>query len=379
MNDEVKKASLKSGLFLLLRNSRFSVHYSIFSFAAAPALSYNASMKNLPVLVCFAILLAGCGGNAGYLVKPVSLDQRLTESVVQADPGWFVGKIALIDVDGLIVNKRQGPLFSNWENPVSLFTEKLDVAGRDKSVQAVVLRINSPGGTVQATETMYNRLRRFRKQTGKPVIACITDVGASGGYYLACGSQRIICQPSSITGSIGVMIQTVNFAGTMKMLGIEADAVTSGRLKAMGSPLKDLTEQERRIFQEMVNEFYERFVEVVAEGRSGLDAEKVRKLADGRVFTGRQAVQAGLADRLGGLQDAVAEAKKAANMKKAKVVMYHRPLGYRANVYSAAAVRSPVTQINLINLQMGQLLLLRRPSFLYLWSTGVNNVMTNDQ
>ena len=326
-------------------------------------------MKNLPILICCVVLLSGCGGNAGYLVKPISLDQRLVESVVQAEAGWFVPKVALIDVGGLIVNDRRGPLFGDCENPVSLFAEKLEAAGRDANVKAVVLRINSPGGTVQATEAMYNCLLRFRRQTGKPVIACITDVGASGGYYLACGSQRIICQPSSITGSIGVIIQTVNFTGTMKMLGIKADAVTSGKLKAMGSPLKDLTEQERRIFQEMVNEFYERFVEVVAEGRSGLDVEKVRKLADGRVLTGRQAVQAGLADQLGGLQDAVAEAKKAAGIRKAKVVMYHRPLGYRANVYSAAAVRSPVTQINLINLQMGQLLLLRRPSFLYLWST----------
>ncbi|MCD4699388.1 MAG: signal peptide peptidase SppA [Phycisphaerae bacterium] len=330
-------------------------------------------MKNLPVLICLSVVLTGCGGNAGYLLKPVSLDQRLTESVVQSDPGWVFSKVALIDVSGLIVNDRTGPMFGDSENPVSLFSEKLDAAARDSNVKAVVLRINSPGGTVQATETMYNRLGRFRKQSGKPVIACITDVGASGGYYLACGSQRIICQSSSITGSIGVMIQTVNFAGTMKMLGIKADAVTSGELKAMGSPLKKLTEQERQIFQDMVNEFYEQFVQVVVEGRSGLDVEKVRKLSDGRVFTGRHAVRAGLVDQLGDLQDAVADAKKAAGIRKAKVVMYHRPLGYRANVYSAAPAH---TQINLINLQLGQLALLGRPGFLYLWSTDVQAVKT---
>ncbi len=335
-------------------------------------------MKNLLVLICLVGLVSGCGGHSGILIKPVPLDQRLLESVVQADAGWFVGKIAIIDVSGLIVNKRIGPMFGASENPVSMFAEKLDVAGRDKSVKAVVLRINSPGGTVQATETMHNRLKRFRKETGKPVIACITDVGASGGYYLACGSQRIICQPSTITGSIGVIIQTVNFTGTMKMLGIKADAITSGQLKAMGSPLKDMTEQERKIFQDMVHEFYEHFVEVVAEGRSGLDAEKVRKLADGRVFTGRQAVKIGLVDQLGDLQDAIAQAKKAAGIKKARVVMYHRPLGYRANVYSASPAHTPATQINLINIQMGRLLLLHRPSFLYLWSTNLKNSIAND-
>ncbi len=319
--------------------------------------------------MCLVGLVSGCGGHSGILIKPVPLDQRLVESVVQAEAGWFVGKIALIDVSGLIVNDRIGPMFGASENPVSMFAEKLDVAGRDKSVKAVVLRINSPGGTVQATEAMHERLKRFRKETGKPVITCITDVGASGGYYLACGSQRIICQPSTITGSIGVIIQTVNFTGTMKMLGIKADAITSGRLKAMGSPLKDLTEQERKIFQNMVNEFYERFVEVVADGRSGLDVEKVRKLADGRVFTGRQAVKIGLVDQLGGLQDAIAQAKKAASIEKARVVMYHRPLGYRANVYSTAPAGMPPMQINLINLNVAELSMLRRPGFLYLWST----------
>ncbi len=340
------------------------------------AVSTITHMKKLLLLFGCAVLLVGCRGNAGILLKPVPVDQRLRETVVQTDPGWGIGKIALIDIDGLIVNERGGFLWGSRENPVSILSEKLNAAGRDAKVKAVVLRINSPGGTVQATETMYNQLKRFRKKTGKPVVACITDVGASGGYYLACGTERIICQPSSITGSIGVVIQTVNFAGTMKMLGIKADAITSGKFKAMGSPLKGLTDEERRIFQAMVNEFYDQFVKTVAEGRSGLNVEKVRLLADGRVFTGRQAVANGLVDSLGDVQDAIAEAKKAAGVKKAKVVMYHRPLGYRANVYSAATVQSHAMQINMINLQLGELALLRRPSFLYLWSTDlkVSNV-----
>jgi len=313
-------------------------------------------------------LLAGCGGGVGYVVKPVPLDERLRETVVQADPGWVSAKIALIDVDGLIVNRREG-LWGVGENPVSLLAEKLDKAGSDRDVKAVVLRINSPGGTVQATEAMYSRAKRFAKDTGKPVLACITDVGASGGYYLACAGKRIVCQPSSLVGSIGVIVQTVSFAGTMKMLGIRAEAITSGALKDMGSPLKDLTEAERKLFQEMVDEFYGRFVEVVAEGRSGLTAEKARALADGRVYTGRQAIKLGLVDQLGDLQDAIAQAKAAAKVKRAKVVMYDRPLGYRANVYSAAQAPGPQTQINLVNVQAGGLMLLRRPAFLYLWST----------
>jgi len=317
---------------------------------------------------CVAVL-CGCGGGVGYVVRPVRLDRRLRETVVWADRGWVSDKVALIDVDGLLVNQDGGALWRAGENPVPLFAEKLAAAAGDARVKAVVLRINSPGGTVSATEIMASHLARFRAETGKPVICCITDVGASGGYYLACGARKILCQASSITGSIGVITQTVSFAGTMKMLGVKAEAIASGPLKTMGSPLKDLTAAERKVFRDMVDEFHEAFVAAVAAGRAGLSDAAVRKLADGRVYTGKQAVARGLADRLGNVYDAVDDAKAAAGARRVKVVMYHRPLGYKANVYSAAPGGTPTAQFNLINLNVGQLALLRRPVFLYLWTT----------
>ncbi len=335
-------------------------------------LAMNAQLKikaAVVVLSCGAAVLAGCGPAGGILIKPVPGDQRLKETVVQADPGWYSEKVALVDVDGVLLNRRAGLFFGPAENPVSLLVEKLEKAERDRCVKAVVLRINSPGGTVQASEVIHEAVQRFRKDSAKPVIACITDVGASGAYYVACGADRIVCQPSSITGSIGVVVQTISLTGTMKLLGISAEAITSGDMKTMGSPLKTLTDKERKVFQAMVDEFYDRFVEVVAAGRRGLTKDRVRALADGRVYTGRQAMKLGLVDRLGTLKDAVAEAKKAAGLKRAKVVMYHRPMGYRANVYSALAAPMPALQINLLNLQAGELLFLRRPVFLYLWST----------
>jgi len=331
-----------------------------------------SAMKTIEYSACallaWACALAGCGGNVGYVLRPIPLDQELDETVVRTDPGWVTAKVALVDLDGLILNQRSSPLFGSGENPVSLFLEKLDKAERDRAVKAVVIRINSPGGTVQATEVMYERIQRLRNDSGKPVIACITDLGASGGYYVACAAERIIAQPSSITGSIGVMIQTVSLAGTMKMLGIRSDAITSGPMKDMGSPLKDLTREQREIFQGMVDEFHDRFVEVVAAGRGKLTPQQVRALADGRVYTGRQAQRLGLVDELGSLDDAVRQAKAAAGVQTARVVMYHRPLGYRANTYSLG-LWPPVTQINLLNVRNADLLFLRRPSFLYLWST----------
>jgi len=311
--------------------------------------------------------LAGCGGNRGFLLTPVPIDQTLKETVVQADPGWVTSKIALIDVTGLIMNAEGGGLFSSGDNPVSFFAEKLQRAEKDKKVKAVVLRLNSPGGTVQASEAMSKMLADFRTRSGKPVIACITDVGASGAYHLACGAQRIVAQPSSITGSIGVIIQTVSFAGTMEKIGISAEAITSGKLKDMGSPLKDLTDAERQVFRAMVAEFYDDFVKVVAAGRK-LDEVRVRRLADGRVYTGEQALKVGLVDELGFVDDAIARAKSAAKVSKARVVMYHRPLGYRANAYSSFG-GAPTMQLNMVNIDLGQMALLRRPNFLYLWTT----------
>jgi protease-4 len=157
----------------------------------------------------------------------------------------------------------------------------------------------------------------------------------------------------------------------MKMVGVKADAIVSGPMKDMGSPLRDMTEKDRAVFQALVDEFYGRFLDAVAKGRANLDKDKIRSLADGRIYTGAQAVELGLADRLGDLQDALAEAKKACGAARVKVVMYDRPQGYRANVYSAApsGTGGAGTQINLLNLQAGELMFLRRPAFLYLWST----------
>jgi len=166
-----------------------------------------------------------------------------------------------------------------------------------------------------------------------------------------------------------VVIQTVSFAGTMKMIGIKADAITSGQFKTMGSPLKDMSPAEREVFRKIVSEFYGQFVSAVGAGRPKLSADQVKKLADGRIYTGRQALEAGLVDALVNVDEALDLAKTAAGIKRAKVVMYHRAHGYRANTYSAAAAVQPATQINLVNLQLGELGMLRRPQFLYLWST----------
>jgi len=324
-------------------------------------------MKAQRIHLAWAVLLAaGCGENVGFVVRPVPLEQKLVETEVARGRGLFPPKVAVIDVDGLLLNRREKGLLTVGENPVSLFVEKLDKAAADPSVRAVVLRINSPGGGVTASDVMYRRLVRFRRQREVPVVAAFEDVGASGAYYLACGADAIVAHPTTVTGSIGVLVQTVSFAGTMDMLGIEAQAVTSGKHKDMASPLKPLTKDDLAILQGIVDEFYGRFVEVVAAGRPNLSAEQVRQLADGRVYTGEQAKANGLVDEVGDLLAAIALARKLAEAEDAKVVMYHRPWGSKANVHSAAP--SMPGQINLVNIDASSLAHVAGPQFLYLWT-----------
>ncbi|HOG30365.1 MAG TPA: signal peptide peptidase SppA [Vicinamibacterales bacterium] len=317
---------------------------------------------------CGAAILCGCGQDVGWVIKPVPLDETLRETVIAADPGLFVSdKIAVLDVDGLLMNRRATGWMMPGENPVSLFVEKLDRAESDPNVRAVVVRINSPGGAVTASDVMYRRLVRFRAaRPGVPVVAVIEDVGASGGYYVACGADTILAHPTSVTGSIGVIVQTVSFAGTMRMIGIDAKAVTSGARKDMASPLKPLDEKDLAILQGIVDQYYRRFLQVVESARPNLKPDQVRALADGRVYTGEQAKDNGLVDGLGYVDDAVLMAKKRSARARVKLVMYHRPLGYRANVYSAAPNLAP--QVNLLNIDLPGVLSLAQPEFLYLWT-----------
>ena len=315
------------------------------------------------------IALAGCG-HMGFQIAFVRTHRQLQETQIQGDRMMFItDKIAIIDVDGLLVNRRKRGWMRAGENPVSLFIEKLDKAARDESVKAVVLRINSPGGTVAASDIMYHHLRRFKLRTGKPVVACVLGLGCSGAYHLACGCDGIIAQPSSVTGSIGTILRTFSVTGTMEKIGVKAVTIKSGRLKDMGSPLHDLSDEEREVLQEIIDHFYQQFLEVVEEGRS-INRQKLKELADGRVFTAEQALQEGLIDRIGYLEEGIEWAKEKAGMQRARVVIYHRSSGYKPNAYGLAAAGTDGFG-SLINIELPDWLDMGSAQFLYLWQPGV--------
>jgi len=316
------------------------------------------------------LVLCGCGPTS-FLITPVAAEQGLAEKVVLRESFWATKKVALVNVEGVLENARPRSLLGPaGENPVALFADKLEQAAKDCNVRAVVLRINSPGGGVTATDLMYAELERFREQTGKPVIAAMLDVAASGGYYLACAADEIHAQPTTVTGSIGVIMLAPEFAGTMQKLGVRMNVIKSGELKDMGSMFRPMNERDRAVFQDLIDGMYTRFVDVVSRSRRGLEPDRVRELADGRVYLGPQAKELGLVDKIGTLRDAIQAAKEASGIgdAKVKVVQYSRPLAYRPNIY--AGTSPPAGQVNLVNVELPGWLSGSTPQLLYLWAPG---------
>ncbi len=325
-------------------------------------------------LACLCITLAGCGAPS-FLITPVSSHHTLREEIVQEGKGWSAGKVAIIEVEGMLANVRTGGFLQASENTLSLFTQELEKAEKDAEVKAIVLRINSPGGTVTASDTMYQMIRRFKEKTHKPVVAATQEVAASGAYYVSCAADRIVAHPTSVVGSIGVIFSNFDVADGLANIGIMSRAVHSGTLKEMGSPFKHETSLEKAVMQEMVNEYYIRFTGVVKENRPRVaeipppppatQPSTYAGIFSGRVWSGAKAVELGLADQTGMLPDAIDLARQLAKAPNAKAVLYKRPFGYGGSIYARSQTPEPQATVLQLNLPGASALL---PSgFYYLW------------
>lgn len=268
----------------------------------------------------FTLVLAGCMPSSVTIsLRPQSLDLR--EAEVLADDR-ATDKVALIDARGLIADSSLSSLFVDGPNPVDEIVRRLNEAAEDPYVKAVVLRINSPGGTVTASEIVYREIEHFREQTRKPVVASLGEVAASGGYYIALAADRIVTEPTCITGSIGVLFPGINVSKGLARIGIFSTTVTSGSNKALGDPLAPINHEHQAIIQGMVDEFHAMFVERV-RSRRAVDSARFDDLTDGRVVTGAEAARTGLADELGGVREAFEAAKSLAGLERARLIKYH--------------------------------------------------------
>lgn len=325
-------------------------------------------------LLTLAVLSGGCGVPS-FLITPISNSNKLQEHVVLG--GKSRDKVAIIEVEGMLSNVRSGGLLQPTENKVSLFTQQMRAAARDKWVKAVVLRVNSPGGTVTASDTMYELVRDFRRRTKKPVIASTQEVCASGAYYISCAADTIVAHPTSVVGSIGVLFSTIEFEEALGKLGVRSESVKSGPLKDMGSPFKALGRNERAVMQEMVDEYFLRFVGIVDSARPVKEPRPTLPVMpdyagiySGRVFTGERAVQLGLADRTGQLEDAIKLARQMGKARGAKVIMYKRPYGYGGSIYASGDAGAPTAQSGgpqVLRLELPESGAFLPGGFYYLW------------
>ncbi len=214
-------------------------------------------------------------------------------------------RVAIISIKGVIVN----PLPT---------VRKIERLRKDRSVKALVIRVDSPGGSVGASQEIYRAIERFRAE-GKPVVVSMGNIAASGGYYVSAPADYIFANPGTITGSIGVIIQHVAYKELMEKIGVKATAIKTGKFKDTLNPFRELTPEEKEYLKETINEAYEQFLEAILRYRSKkISEERLREVADGRVFTGERAKELGLVDELGGIEDAIEKAKELAGVPKAR-------------------------------------------------------------
>ncbi len=243
---------------------------------------------------------------------------RLKEVLVE---GEGEEKIVLVPVRGLITF-AEGGTFWERESLGKQVADRLRAAGADSAVKAVVLLVDSPGGGITASDIIHQQVRDL-KESGKVVVALFEDLAASGGYYVACPSDWIVAHPTTVTGSIGVIIQTLNLQVLMEKIGVRDVTIKRGEEKDLLSPFRELTGAERQMLQGVIDEMYSRFLDVVAEGR-GLDREELEVVAGGSIFTGTQALENGLVDEIGYRDSAIRRARELAGLEEATVIEYRR-------------------------------------------------------
>jgi protease-4 len=311
------------------------------------------------MVILLLLFSTGCS-----FVIPISGVRPLAEKTVG---GEGRDKILLIDISGMISGKKRSAALGLTERPslVEQVKEALDKAEKDGAVKAVILRINSHGGTVTASDIIHHEIKGYKERTGAVVIAEMLDVAASGGYYIATAADTIIAHPTTVTGSIGVVLFKLNVEGLMEKVGLEEESIKSGDMKDIGSPFRGMTSEEREILQGVIDTMYERFLDVVADGRK-IERRKLREIADGRIYTARQAIDLNLIDEIGYLDDAIEEAKKAAGLEEARVVTYGRPSDYRGSIYSLSGLNLSVMS-NLIGIDGEELMERLSMSFMYRW------------
>jgi protease-4 len=323
----------------------------------------SSSAFRLAVLgLCMGVVFASCvrvrvdiGPTSGEDLKEVTLEGR------------EAGKVLVIPVRGFLSDDPKAGLLGSRPSTVQHIVAQLRLAEKDDEIKALLLEIDSPGGTVTASDILYHEIMRFKEKRGVKVVAAFLDVAASGGYYVAQSSDLIVAHPTSITGSVGVIFMTPKVVGLMEKLGVGVEVSKSGKEKDIGSPFRASTADERRIFQGLTDDLAGRFLTLVRTHRK-LSASAYTEISTGRIFAGREALELGLVDRIGYLADALAAARALAGLPEdARVVAYRHRKQEHDNLYNTAAAMNGSAGMSLIDLNLPKVLPSLGPGFYYLW------------
>ncbi len=306
-----------------------------------------------------AIIVSGCA--------TINFGPSLGELKEVTIEGEGPGKILLVNVDG-VINNQKDKTFSGSTVGLGMVEKIRSIvkkAGKDDAIKALLIKMNSPGGTVTASDIIFHLLKTYKENRKVRIYIQVMDLAASGGYYIALAGDEIIAHPTSLIGSIGVIALKVNLQELMAKVGVSWEVVKSGDKKDFMSPFRSFTKEERELFQGTIDRFHNRFVTLIAENRSALNISQVQSLADGRVFDAEQAKDLKLIDHIGYVTDTVHRIKSDLNNSNLKLVTYHRNNDFRGNIYSQ--FQKP-TSFNLINLDLGFNPNTLSPYFLYIWS-----------
>ncbi len=317
-------------------------------------------------VLTMALVMGGCGG----LKINIGTDSKdpLKEYTLEGNER---GKVLIIPVRGFISDGPKKSLLGDRAGVLQEVVSQLRLAEKDKEIKAVLLEINSPGGSITASDVIYHEIMRFKERTNTKVVAGLMDVAASGGYYIALPADRIMAHPTTITGSVGVIFITPKVIGLMDKLGLAVEVNKSGKEKDIGSPFRASTREEQQIFQELTDRMARRFLDLVAERRK-LDTATLSAVSAARIYSAEEALQLKLIDRIGYLSDAIAEAKDLAGLPRdAKVVVYRRSEYRNDTVYNMSSTMHNGESPSLIDLNLSEIIPSLGPGFYYLWAPGL--------
>ena len=280
--------------------------------------------------------------------------------------GSGTDKILLIPVNGLISDRPKKGLIHTSASVVEQIVSQINKAEKDKQIKAVLFKINSPGGTITASDLLYHEISLFKERTGTKITVSMMDVATSGAYYISLPADLIMAHPTTVTGSVGVIYLQPKVGGLMDKIGLGVDVKKYGKNKDMGSPFRDSSEEEQKLMQKAVNDFGERFIRLVQKHRKP-ERQALSEISTARVFLAEEALKLGLVDKIGYLSDAVKESKMLAGISKdARVVVYRRNEFPEDNYYNTAGIASEDLNISVINIELPESLSLKT-GFYYLW------------